>query len=189
MHQLILSDPVTTSWLLALLLLFLVVVAIPLVRLALAGAIYAVAALTGRHHLRPIAARMMPKLGHLLGSIVVGVASVAAPVSAAPHAEPRALSIDRDGGAATTVSSATDTTDPASRPATSTTQPSEEPRLYVVKSGDSLWSIAESRQPDATNIEITETWKAIWRANRRTIGDHPERIKPGMTLDLQDVVS
>ena len=54
--------------------------------------------------------------------------------------------------------------------------------LYVVKAGDSLWSIAAGTLDAPTDAQITETWKAIWRANRMAIGDRPELIRPGTEL-------
>ena len=174
---------------LALVLLFIIVVAVPLLRLVVSGAIYAYAAATGRHHLRATAARVMPRIGHLLGSLVVGVASVAAPAMAAPEPDVTAISVDRDGG---TVVAQSDTTPPPTsapvhRDVESTAAPetvATAPQLYVVKTGDTLWDIAASQLDAPTNAEVTETWKAIWRANRQVIGDHPEHIRPGMELSL-----
>jgi len=166
------GDPITTSWLLAIALLFLVVVVVPIARMLIALAIYAYAAITGRRHLRTVAARVMPRLGHLLGSVVVGVASIAAPAAAAPQADqPTQISIDR----------ITPVAEPAPEEVTAT--PVSD--IYVVEVGDSLWDIAASQSPAATDAQITETWKAIWRANRHVIGDHPELIRPGMELVIE----
>lgn len=163
------------SWLVALCLLFTFVVAVPLLRMLLSGTIYVYARVTGRHALRATAARVMPKIGHVIGSIVVGFASVAAPAMAANDVA--TISVDRDGGASALQV-------PDEQPA------SEEERtakLYVVKTGDTLWGIAASELDDPTNAEITETWKAIWRANRTVLGSHPEFIRPGMQLSLEGI--
>lgn len=152
--------------------LFAVVVMIPLIRLVLSAAMYAMAAMSGSHELRTRAARMMPRIGHLIGSLVVGVASIAAPAIAQPHADDsQTISIDR----------ATVKPELQTEPALEAT---EHTGMYVVKAGDSLWSIAAETLETPTDAQITETWKAIWRANRIAIGDHPELIRPGTELIL-----
>lgn len=174
------QDPVTATWMLALLVLFMVIVAIPLLRAIVAVALYLYAHLTGRHHLRATAARVMPKVGHLLGSVVVGVASMATPAGAATNSHVSTISIDRDAGGAPTVSEH-NTPVPPETTASST--------LYVVRSGDSLWGIAAAQLDSPTDAEITERWKAIWKANRRVIGDAPEFIRPGMELVIDGASS
>jgi nucleoid-associated protein YgaU len=170
-------DPLTASWLLALLVLFVVVVAVPLLRAVAAGCIYAYAHATGRNHLRTTAARVMPRIGHLIGSVAVGVASIAAPAAADTTTAASSISIDRDAGTAAKTP----------QPAAPVAEPST--TLYVVKSGDSLWSIAAAQLQSPTNAAITEQWKAIWRANRRVIGDEPEFIRPGMELVIDGASS
>lgn len=201
MNELISSDPLTASWLLAILLIFAIVVVVPIIRFLLSGAVYAVAAITGKQHLRVVARRLMPRIGHLLGAVIVGISSTAAPAFAAPRAEDTAISIDRDGAwlapaTARVEATATSESSTADAPTTNTqpttTIPADDMRitptttttaaLYVVRGGDSLWSIAESSLQNPTDAQITETWKAIWKANRQVIGDHPERITPGMSL-------
>ena len=182
MHLLNTQDPVTTSWLLALAALFVVVVAIPLLRLLASTVLYALAAITGRRRFRVLAARTMPKVGHLLGSLIVGVASVAAPSIAAAEPQGNAISVDRDGGHATPLAQES-TPAPESASESATT----EHRLYVVKTGDSLWDIAATQTPTASDAQITETWKAIWKANRKIVGEHPELIRPGMELVIDGV--
>lgn len=56
------------------------------------------------------------------------------------------------------------------------------PADYVVRPGDSLWSIARAHPDDATDVE--ERWRAIWRANRDVVGDDPDLILPGQALRL-----
>lgn len=152
--------------------LFAVVVVIPLSRLVLSVVLYALAALSGRSQLRLHAARMMPRIGHVIGSVVVSVASIAAPAVAQPHADtPQPISIDRltlepDVGAPDRHDDVT-------------------AGIYVVRAGDSLWGIATSQLDNPTDAETTETWRAIWRANRKAIGDHPELIRPGTALVIE----
>jgi hypothetical protein len=53
----------------------------------------------------------------------------------------------------------------------------------IVRSGDSLWSIAQSELgPDARLPEIDETWRALYDANRAAIGADPDLITPGQRL-------
>ncbi|MFT4262249.1 MAG: LysM domain-containing protein [Nocardioides sp.] len=54
----------------------------------------------------------------------------------------------------------------------------------VVRSGDSLWSIASARLGAAGDAEIDRAWRRIYDANRDVIGDDPSRIRPGMRLEL-----
>ena len=162
----------------ALLVLFAFVVLIPMIRLVLSGLLYGLAAVSGRHDLRLRAARMMPRIGHLIGSLVVGVASIAAPAMAQPHTdEPQHISMDRD--------TALPDQQPTERVAEPVSDAPEQSGIYVVKVGDSLWSIAAAQREHQTDAQTTETWKAIWRANRKAIGDRPELIRPGTELIIE----
>lgn len=49
--------------------------------------------------------------------------------------------------------------------------------IYIVKNGDNLFSIAR-KQMGTTN------WKELYQTNKKTIGDNPNRITPGMKLTL-----
>lgn len=202
-HNLFHTDPLTASWLLAISALLVALVAVPLLRAALAGFIYAFAAVTGRRHLRATAARVMPRVAHLIGGLVIGTAAVAAPAMAATDARNAIASIDldRDAGAsrADVVTDGTDpgTTGSRTAAASTTKAPAPEHRavqeapatedtqsVYIVRTGDTLWDIAAEHMAEPTNAEITEAWKAIWRANRAVIGDEPGLIHPGQQLDL-----
>ncbi|MER6130885.1 transglycosylase family protein [Streptomyces sp. NPDC001815] len=48
---------------------------------------------------------------------------------------------------------------------------------YGVRSGDSLWSIADS-------LDLKGGWRALYAANEETIGSDPDLILPGQRLDL-----
>jgi nucleoid-associated protein YgaU len=50
--------------------------------------------------------------------------------------------------------------------------------IYVVKSGDSLSKIAKDVYDDGNK------YMKIYEANKATIGDSPDRIKPGQKLQL-----
>lgn len=57
-------------------------------------------------------------------------------------------------------------------------------RPYVVRSGDSLWSIARAHPAAGTDVE--SRWRAIWRHNRDVVGNDPDLIHPGQALRLPD---
>lgn len=53
----------------------------------------------------------------------------------------------------------------------------------VVKSGDSLWSIAAAALgPFSTDMEVAQAWPRWYSANRDTIGSDPNYILPGQVL-------
>lgn len=53
---------------------------------------------------------------------------------------------------------------------------------YVVRPGDSLWSIAHDHPGDAASVD--QRWRALWLANRDVVGDDPDLILPGQALRL-----
>lgn len=55
---------------------------------------------------------------------------------------------------------------------------------YVVRRGDSLWSIARLHPGDSASVD--QRWRAIWQANRDVVGDDPDLILPGQALHLPD---
>ncbi len=68
---------------------------------------------------------------------------------------------------------------PAARPALAAAE-----QTYVVRPGDSLWSIADSHPEPGTSGSVDERWHAIWQANRDVVGDDPDLILPGQALRL-----
>ena len=64
------------------------------------------------------------------------------------------------------------------------TAPSPGDRTYVVRPGDSLWSIAQRHPGDSGSVDLR--WRAIWQANRDVVGDDPDLILPGQALRLPD---
>jgi LysM repeat protein len=58
---------------------------------------------------------------------------------------------------------------------------------YVVRAGDSLWSIA--RHHPGPDRDVDERWRAIWAANRAVVGDDPDLIHPGQALRLPGATS
>jgi len=62
----------------------------------------------------------------------------------------------------------------------------------VVRTGDSLWRIAERTLADrdkgtVTSADIAQFWPVIYEANRALIGDDPNLILPGQTLEIPEV--
>jgi nucleoid-associated protein YgaU len=55
---------------------------------------------------------------------------------------------------------------------------------YVVRPGDSLWSIARSHPAPGTDVE--SRWRQVWRLNRDVVGADPDLIHPGQALRLPD---
>ena len=84
------------------------------------------------------------------------------------------------------------TTPPATRPPTATTPsavapspPTAPSRSYVVQPGDCLWSIAAGLLGPAAGSQAIDTgWRAIYANNRAAIGDNPNLIHIGLTLEL-----
>lgn len=227
------QDPVIIGWVWTIGALAAVAVALPLLRLAIAGTLYAIAVVSGHARLRAAAIRTLPRSAHVIGSLVVGTAAVAAPALAAERAAAEEVGLDRDGGpggittvrstpsldraggltaartpasaptgapstpaptapTATAGRAAPHATAPGSTAAASVDRPAptgqdggaQVTRLYIVQVGDTLWDIAQQQLDQPTDAEVTETWKAIWRANRAVIGDDPALIHPGDRLDL-----
>jgi nucleoid-associated protein YgaU len=63
--------------------------------------------------------------------------------------------------------------------------------IYVVRSGDSLWRIAELILGDRTDgtvssSDIARFWPAVYEANRALIGEDPNLILPGQTLQIPE---
>ena len=56
------------------------------------------------------------------------------------------------------------------------------PQIYVVRAGDSLWSISRDH-PDGS-ASVDHRWRAIWHANRDVLGSDPDLIIPGQVLRL-----
>lgn len=54
----------------------------------------------------------------------------------------------------------------------------------VVRPGDSLWHLAAERLPhDTDDATIGHTWRRLYAANERLIGDDPDHIEPGQRLE------
>ncbi|WP_432117012.1 transglycosylase family protein [Streptomyces sp. bgisy032] len=49
---------------------------------------------------------------------------------------------------------------------------------YTVRSGDTLWSIADS-------LDLSGGWRALYTGNKETVGADPNLIRPGQTLTTE----
>ena len=68
--------------------------------------------------------------------------------------------------------------------------PTAPSRSYVVKPGDCLWSIAAGLLGPAVGAQAIDTaWRAIYTNNRAAIGDNPNLIHIGITLELPPLVT
>jgi nucleoid-associated protein YgaU len=57
----------------------------------------------------------------------------------------------------------------------------------VVRSGDTLWTLAERRLgPRATPARTVRAWPQWYAANHRVIGPDPDLIRPGQLLQAPD---
>ncbi len=73
-------------------------------------------------------------------------------------------------------------TSPQTHPARMATPTTPTTPTYVVRPGDSLWSIAEDHRDRSASVH--ERWQVIWQANRAVVGDDPDLIIPGQALRL-----
>lgn len=78
-------------------------------------------------------------------------------------------------------------TPPAAFSNESSANPSES---YEVQPGDSLWDITKSHLDPSSNVvadsEVARQWPSLHELNMSQIGSDPNRITPGMILDIPD---
>jgi hypothetical protein len=61
-------------------------------------------------------------------------------------------------------------------------QPDRQSAL-VVRPGDCLWDLAESRLPRAASpADVDRAWRALYRWNRSRVGPDPDLLRPGTRL-------
>lgn len=89
---------------------------------------------------------------------------------------------DRAAGAGPRRTAPPSVTTPAVRPAALATVPSHP--TQVVRRGDSLWSIASRRLGSRSPAEVDAGWRALYRANRTTIGEDPDLVRTGTVLHV-----
>ncbi|MEP7035495.1 MAG: hypothetical protein ABI934_07900 [Actinomycetota bacterium] len=64
------------------------------------------------------------------------------------------------------------------------------PTRVAIRPGDTLWSIAADQLgPRATSAQIDAEWHRWFAANRKVIGDDPNRIAPGQVLSPPETSS
>jgi LysM repeat protein len=181
-----------SSWILQSITLFLAILAaIPLIRAILGLTLVAISETLNLKSpaLRKAGIKLMPAF--LRASLGLGLALGIANPAMAETLEPQIPVIDRviDFEIKTDapieqvveVESVEDVQESVSKPVNK--KPSKN---YVIKSGDSLWSIAQDEiLGDGASInEIDSTWRKIWRANREVIGNNPSLIRPGQEINL-----
>lgn len=62
------------------------------------------------------------------------------------------------------------------------TQPST--HTYVVRPGDTLWSVATALNPNATTAQLTDAVHELWATNAHVIGNDADLILPGQELTI-----
>ena len=120
---------------------------------------------------RPAAATVPPPIVRLTNGVDVGGGD-----AEPPDIEPVSPEAAAPGGAA---------------PPTRSTGTELPGHTYVVRTGDSLWRIAERTLSDrgdgtVTSAGIALFWPVIYGANRALIGDDPNLIFPGQTLQMPE---
>jgi hypothetical protein len=174
------------------------------------GAVYEVVTGTSAAVVRAISPRVVRRLVLTCCGLAVGGAGLYAPASAlplsadesAPGAAARTGSTrltglplpDRVPGAAPRQVGRRDAPGTSGRPGGSVSGPApvtvvaaglqRASATYVVRAGDSLWTIAQRLVPTAPTDEVDAAWRRIHRANRSTLGRDPDLIIPGTTLRL-----
>ncbi|GGO77764.1 LysM peptidoglycan-binding domain-containing protein [Nocardioides deserti] len=114
--------------------------------------------------------------------VPVGAASAAEPShpSQALHGLPmpdRAMSTSAWGAAVLRSAAAPADPDDAA--------PERAGRTHVVRTGDTLWSLAAADlSPAADAADVTRRWHRLHQLNRAVIGDDPDLIHPGQRLHL-----
>ncbi len=192
----------TTAWVMqSLLIMFAALLVIPLIRAILGLALISISAGLSFENssLRDAGVSLLPAfLKTALGFATV--VALAQPQMASAADTPQ-LIIDRIVTSPAPQPATVAPSPPPRQPTASTTQPrvivfddDETPRaaaepeagVYVVKVGDSLWTIARGliADPNPSARTIDRTWRALWEANRAAIGADPSLIRPGTQLRL-----
>lgn len=167
----------------------------------LVGAVVTIADGVLRRPGRRLAPRIAPAAWRRLVLTAVGIGALSAPAAVAqanpgesPHAIAAGTQTDPGRPPATSVAEAIRGLRLPDRPygrlATVPTdgrtrhdEPSRPVRRVVVRSGDSLWAIAERQLgSQATTQAIATEWQRWYAANRALIGPDPDLITPGMVL-------
>jgi nucleoid-associated protein YgaU len=120
---------------------------------------------------RPASATVPPPIVRLSDAVHAGDGD-----AAPPAAKPVSRAAATQGGAA---------------PPTRSFETELRGHTCVVRTGDSLWRIAERTLADrgngmVTSADIAQFWPVIYEANRALIGDDPNLILPGQTLEIPE---
>ena len=178
-----------SAWILQSITLFLAIVAaIPLLRAILGLTLVAISESLRLENqsLKKFGVKVMPAfLRASLGlGLVIGFTSPASADTPSPQIPviDRVIDFEVETQTLTEEPSLTNQVVETKPPAESQTPASK----YIVKSGDSLWSIAQKHVvgTDASVDEIDRAWRAIWKANKSVIGNNPSLIRPGQEISL-----
>lgn len=181
----------TTAWVMqSLLIMLAALLIIPLLRAILGLALISLSAGLGfeRSTVHDAGVSLLPTFLRTALGFATAVALVQPQIANA--AEPPRLVIDRIVSTPSPATPKVIVFDDEEVPAL---QPSETPDasatddVYIVKVGDSLWTIARGliAEPNPSARVIDRTWRALWEANRAAIGADPSLIRPGTRLKLE----
>ncbi len=109
--------------------------------------------------------------------LAVAVGSIS-PANASPGNATPAQTLTADTGSALHGLTMPDRAVGATPAATAAYSASRPPHSHVVRTGESLWSIAEGQRWPGTR------WQQIWSMNRAVIGGDPNLIRPGQRLRM-----
>ena len=126
-----------------------------------------------------------------IAAVLVIASVIAAPIRPRPASATVAPPIVRLTDTAEAGSNAPMPTSPVASPATSVLSDGPD-APYIVQRGDCLWRIARDALDarggtEPSSVEIARFWPVIYQANRSVIGDDPNLIFPGQTLQIPEV--
>ena len=125
-----------------------------------------------------------------IAAVLVMASIIAAPVRPRPASATIAPPIVRLTDAAQSAGATPATSTPAAEPH-ATVRLDRSASRHVVQPGECLWKIARDTLADRggadpSNTEIARFWPAIYEMNRALIGEDPNLIHPGQSLQIPE---